>query len=107
MLWSGLLFSQKLLDTGNYIRRGGRLGQVIIRAHLDAGILVYFLCLGREHQYGQVGRGGFGLQTVADFESVHSRQHNVQDNKVGRFPERLSYPLQTVRGRYYLVAFLL
>ena len=57
-----------------------RLGDVVVRAELEAEDLVDLLGLGREHD----DRHGLalGAQAPADLEAVHARQHHVEDDQV-------------------------
>ena len=66
-------------------RRSEGLGQVIVRAQLEADDAVHRVALGREHQDRHLAHlAGHCANAPADLQAVHVRQHQVQDQQLHR-----------------------
>ncbi len=85
---------QQRLDPGDEddVREG--LGQIVVRARVQALGLVVLAVLGGEHQDRHVVAGR--AQGGADPVAVHPGQHDVEDDQVVRRPARPVQPLQAV-----------
>ena len=70
---------QNRFDARNKFAWVERLGQVIIRAELEAEDLINIFVAGGEHQNG----GGIlrSAQSAADFKTIQFREHEVQHNE--------------------------
>ena len=73
--------AQKRLHAGNQLAHGEGLGDVIVRAQLEAENLVHFVALGGQHDDRNIRGGGLALQSSAHFHTVDTRQHDVQENQ--------------------------
>ena len=62
------------------------LGHVVVRARVQTLDLVVLRALGREQDHRQLARAGAGAQPRKDGQSVLLRQHDVQQQQVGRLP---------------------
>ena len=86
------------------LAKAERLRQVVIGSYGEAGHLVRLLGTGREHQHGDPP---VPLDLPADLQSVHPREHEVEDHEVGM--NLLAQPdgLGTVAGHHDLEALAL
>ncbi len=84
-----------------------RLRDVVVGAQREADDLVGFLGLGGEHE-DRYGSRRFGRPKLpANVQAVHPRQHQVQDDQVGRIGLRAAQPFKAVVGHGDFVAFAL
>ena len=72
--------AEQRFHPGDQLPHAERLGQVIVRAHLEPEDAVEFSGFGREHQDGHVARQRADL--LANAEAVKARQHQIQDDEV-------------------------
>jgi hypothetical protein len=95
---------QQGADVGLQFGRMGRLGQVVVRARLEAGDLVVELGLGREHQDGRRLGDRVLAQPARDLVPIHIGHHHIEQNDVRLFLKGLCQALFPVRGRANLIA---
>jgi hypothetical protein len=62
------------------LRQGERLGEIVVRAGIEAGDTAVHLRARREHQHGH--RVGAGAQPAADLEAVDPGHQHIQDDRV-------------------------
>ena len=78
---------QQRTDAGNQQSQAERLGDVIVRAHLEAGFLVALVVLAGEEDHGERGTLANAAQQL---HPIHPRHLDVEHREVGRiFVERL------------------
>jgi len=92
------------LDPGHQLPWAKRLGDVIVRAQLQANDPVGFLSLGGEHDDGKVLRLRICPKLSAYFQSVHLRQHEIQDDQIRRLPASPFQRLFAILGHAHLVS---
>ena len=80
-----------------------RLGEVVVGAEIEAGNAIGDAILRGEHDDRHVA---LGANALADFQAVHARQHQIEDDEVRLF-ERLFEPGEPVARDVDLVAFVL
>src|SRR5258707_4532901 len=73
--------SQEGLYPHDELRRGERLGQVIVRAARDPGYAVSRTAAGRKYQHRYVG---FRACRPQDLGTVEGRQHEIEDHEARR-----------------------
>ncbi|TPW17509.1 MAG: prephenate dehydrogenase [bacterium] len=73
--------AQQGLDPGHELEEAERLGDVVVRAELQAQDLVDFLPARGEHDDRQLVAVGADL--AADVEAAHLGQHDIQDHEIG------------------------
>ena len=84
-----------------------RFRDVVVGAQGEADDLVGFLGLGGEHE-DRYGSGRFARPKLpANVQPVHSREHQVQDDQVGRIGLRAAEPFNAVVGHGDFVALAL
>ncbi len=93
---------QQCLDPCQQLGERERLGQVVVRAQLQAEHPVEFGRLGGEHQDRR--RAALGAQRLADLQPVHARHHQVEHQQVGRRFELARQRLRAVANGRHLVA---
>ena len=62
---------------------GERLGDVVVRAGVQAAHGILILGARGHHDDRQIARGGAAADLAADFEAGHRRQHPVEQHEVG------------------------
>ena len=61
------------------------LGQVVIRAQLQADDAVHCVALGREHEHRHAGGcAGQGADAAAHLQAVHAGEHEIENDQIGR-----------------------
>ena len=93
---------QQRLHAGDELADAERLGDVVVGAELEAADDLLLLALGGEHDDRQLELPLADLP--ADFVAVELRQHDVEQQQVGRFAERRGESGVAVRGRADVVA---
>ncbi len=90
------------LDPGQQLPHGEGLGDIVVRAQLQAQDLVGLLLPGGEHQNG----GGAALlpDGSADVKAIALGQHQVQQNQIGVLLQRQLEPGLAVVGLQGVVA---
>ena len=84
--WSIPCTPEYRLDAGFELSQAERFCDVVVRAHLQPEHLVDDIVFGGQHEYGQVA--DFLTQLLAHCQSIHFRQHQVEDNCIRRIVER-------------------
>ncbi|MPN16090.1 hypothetical protein SDC9_163428 [bioreactor metagenome] len=69
---------------GQYQRRADRLGDVIHRTDIEAQLLVHFFGADGQEDHRNVRSGRLRLEPAADFVSIESGHHHVEQDQVGR-----------------------
>ena len=77
-----LAFPQKQIDAVDKLGAGEWLGNVIVRAKFVSAQDILVLNLGRQKNDGNSRRVCHAFQVCQDFQAVHFRHHNVEDNQV-------------------------
>ena len=90
-------------DTRQQFRWLEGLGQVVVRADIEAGDPVGRLAFGRQDDDRQVHGCPNALR---DLESIHSRHHHVQDHQIGQLLLNQPQPVNAVVGGEDLIAIL-
>ena len=78
VLAHGLGVTQRHADAGQQFGSAKRLGDVVVRAQIQAQDLVHLVALGGQHDDRDIGGRGRALQAAADLHAVDAGQHNVQ-----------------------------
>ena len=81
-LLAGMLEFQVSAHTGQQFGRIERLGHVIDRPHFEALDQMLHLVAGGEENDRNVLRRRIGFEAPADFQPVHFRHHQVQQDKI-------------------------
>ena len=68
------------LNPGDQLPHAEGLGDVIVRAQLQAQDLVHLVAFGGKHDDGGIRRGGSALQTAANLHAVNTGQHDIQQH---------------------------
>ena len=79
----GLPDSELRFDAGDEFGGVEGLEDVVHGAGLEAGDHVGAFDFGGEEKDGDVGGGGVGLEAAADFQAVHARHHDVEQDEFG------------------------
>ena len=96
---------QERLDAAHQLAQAERLGQVVVRAQLEADDLVHLLVARRQEQHRRlVARAA---QPAQHLEAVHARQAHVEDHEIGRAVRRDLEAFLAVARDGHLVALLL
>jgi hypothetical protein len=112
---------EKSLDPRDHFPRAEGLGDIIIRANFQAHDAIGFLRLGRDHNHRDFCGRKLGTQASADFQPVHLREHEVQEDQIklflGQFPQAgipifdslhfISFPLQIMLEKVLDILFVL
>jgi hypothetical protein len=92
------------LHASEQLARGKRLGQIIVRAHLETDDAVDLLRARGQHQNRN---SGIGTDATAYFESVHARQHHVKNHNIWPLVSRHRDGLIARGGHDHVIASLL
>jgi hypothetical protein len=76
----GARAAQNAVDACQQLARVERLGEVVVRAHLQADDAVDLVAARREHDYRQPGARS---QVAAQAQAVLARQHDIEHDEVG------------------------
>ena len=96
---------EQRLDAAHQLAQPERLGQVVVRAELQADDLVHLLVARGQEQDGRLGSRA--AQAPEHLEAVHARQADVEDHEIGRAVRRDLEALLAVARDGHLVALLL
>mmetsp|Transcript_21671 Transcript_21671/g.84405 ORF Transcript_21671/g.84405 Transcript_21671/m.84405 type:complete len:428 (+) Transcript_21671:1981-3264(+) len=96
--------AQHRVDAGQQFARIEGLGEIVVRADLQADDAVHVLDLGGQHDDGRAVVGG--AQPAADGQAVFAGQHQVQHDQVHRLAGELLVQGPAVLGQQHLEAFL-
>src|SRR5690606_10007366 len=99
----GLGAAQDRLDPGHEFGDVEGLGDVIVRAQLEAAYPVLGQAAGGEEDDRGVAGGGVTSNPVESGEAVHPRHHDVEEDQVGGPGDRLLQRLLAVEGGLHLV----
>ena len=91
------------LDPGHQLPDGEGLGDVVVRAQVQAQNFVLLLLPGGDNQH----RGVFPLvpEELAHLKAVHLRQHEVQQDQVGTLLQGQAEAGDAVKGLQGIIAF--
>jgi len=76
--------TKQSLDAGDELSRAERLGNVIVGAHFEADDAVGFVAARGEHQDGQAIQRFVLADFAADVQAGHFREHEIEQEKIGR-----------------------
>jgi 5-methylcytosine-specific restriction endonuclease McrA len=93
------------VDALDQLAGAERLGDVVVRAHLEADLLVHVATLGRQEDDRHVLGLRIGLEALARLVAVELRHHDVQHDEVRLLRPRALQRLLAVECRDHLVAF--
>ncbi len=74
------------LDAGHQLTGSERLGDVIVRAQLQAKNAIVFARAGGEENDGNRGKAGMATQTAAHIETISAGNHDVEKKQRRRLP---------------------
>ena len=79
------------------------LGHIIVRAQFQAEHAVDLRRFCSEHDDANAGGGRVATQNFANFNTVHFRQHQIENNQIGRVSPGLFQRFRAVRRRHDFV----
>ena len=75
--------AQQRLDAGDQLTHGERLGDIVVRAQLEAEDLIHLVALGGQHDDGDVRSRRRALEPPAHFHAINAGEHDIQQHHRG------------------------